>query len=673
MNLIFKVFGGSVLVALLLLGAILIKLKRKQHSREEKINKSLASSGNGKNKLHIFYLIFKKTPFLKRYFEKVLKTTESIYPADQMSVNKKATMLMLNNLLVAIGIFVAVLIMSKGDLLYICMGALAGFVFFDYGITSSLSRMETNLLYQLQDFLSDIRHYYMSSKIIEDAVNDTLDDIPFEVSLHIQKLYNILISPIMQEKVEEYSQTNPNRFFLLLTSICTAVKEYGDTEDENGGSNFLNSIAYLKEEINIEILKRQMISFKFQALSFIALVPVLLLKPIETWNIKNMPDLASFYSGIYGKTIMVALFATSFICYKLVEVLKDSKRGELKRVSIWTRIAKIPVISKFTNKLINRNFTKAMKLNDKQKEIGDMTGPKAFLVESMTIGIISFILVNVMFSSAFQAQKVTMLKNFTGGFDESVIPNEKYLAIMQGTSKDYAEIYKKYNIKEFDEDELTNEIAKNSGVHNKDDARLVAQAVIDEVGKYQKTYYKWWCLLASIIVSILAMFIPYWFMDFRIKVASVNKEDEVNQFQTLILVLMHTDGITLDLILEWMDRFSYSFKSSIDVCIMELESGEKAALEKMKMSETNVSFKRFCDCLLEIDDVGVLAAFDEIASDRAYSLKNREQQNQITTDKKASKAMWISYIALGATFIFYLVGPMLMLSIKMFLAMDFSV
>lgn len=667
------VIGMSVIFgSALVLGIVYLILMLKQRREVDRFNKKITVKGNGKNHLYYFFVFFNKVPILNKYFKKVLKTTESIYPADQMSINKKATQMMLKNLIMSIGIMVGITLIAQGDIFYIGMGVLAAAVLFDYKITSALNKMEFELLKQLQSFLSDIRHYYMQSKIIEDAISDTLDDIPYEISLHIQRLHDIISSPIMEEKVEEYAQSNPNRFFMLLTGICSVIKEHGDTNDI-GSSNFLSSIAYLKEEVNAEILKKQRVEYKFKMLSSLALWAAFFIKPIEMWAIGNMPDLKEFYSGIYGRSIMIGLFILSFICYKLVEILKDSKRGELKRISIWSYISDIPFISRNCNRIINRYYTRAMKLNDDMKEIGDHTGPKAFIVQSVTVALAGFIALNIMFGVAIIGEKVTMLSTFIGNFDSQIVPNQAYLNAMQQTSNDYVKKYKKTRIKNLSEDEMTADIIANSNVKNKDYARLVAQSVIGELTRYRNTYYKWWQLLISIAGGIFVGFIPYAVLKFRIKVASMNKDDEVNQFQTLVLILMNTSGIKVDDILEWMDRFSYSFKASIETCITELESGERRALEKMKMSETFQPFKRFCDCLLEIDSVGVAKAFDEVYSDRAYSLKNREQQNEMITDDRASKAMYISYAPVMTELFLYLIAPMLILAIKMFLAMDLSI
>lgn len=665
-----KIGIGAFISIITVLLIILLILKRKQ-DKEDRINKRMKPKSRTRNYLHIAFLFFIHAPIIRKYFDKVLRTVGSIYPADQMSINKKATRMMLGNIIFAGLIAIVISVFSNGDIFFVAMGILTALVFFDHRVTASLEKMETILLRQLQSFLSDIRHYYMSSKIIEDAVSDTLDDIPFEISLHIQKLYSILTSPIMEEKVEEYAQSNPNRFFMLLTSICSVTKEYGDAE-VNGGSNFLNSLAYLKEEVNTELLKRERNAYEFQALSLMALCPVFFIKAIEAWCKSNMPELETFYAGIYGKAIMIVLFIVAYLCYRVVEILRESKRGELIKTSIWSRIAQIPIVSKLTNKIVNKYYTRAMRLNDQMKEVGDQTGPKAFIVQSFLCGLLGFVLVILMFTTSVVAEKMTMLNRFDGGFDETIVPNSIYLNSMQQTSNEYAKEYKNTKLKDINVEVMAADIRRNSKVTDINNSLLVAQAVYDEVQKYQNTFFQWWYIIISLAAFGLGCMTPWLIMRVKIMVASMNKDDEINQFQTLVLILMHTDGVTIDTILEWMNRFAYSFKASIETCILELESGERAAIEKMKMSETYPPFKRFCDCLLEVDQVGVISAFDEVSSDRAYSLKEREQQNLINTENRASKARLIAYVPLGAEFALYLVGPMLILAVKMFMAMDFS-
>lgn len=632
--------------------------------RNVQINKSQTINKRGKNKFYPFYKLFHNTPGFRKVFDKILKETEMIYPSDAMSVNREATKLTMKALGFALGIALGSILLAKGDLLFSCMGILAGLVCFTYNISSTFEKMEYTLLVQMQDFLSNVRSHYINRGIVEDAVEDTLDEIPYEISLHITKLYDILVSPIMEEKVAEYTASAPNRFFLLLLSICSSIKEYG-------GDKFLDSLSYLKEEINVEVLKKDAIKNAFSALQVICLIVVLFLKPVELWAISNMPELEGFYTSGYGKLLLILIFVVSFVSYFLVDVLKDSKRGSIIKNSIYLKISNLPVITVYYNKMINQNYTKARLLNEKMKEVGDQTGPKAFLVKQSVFALATFLFLNCTFITSTITQKVTMLGNYVAEFDSSIVPNERYMEAMQVEAAECVQRIK--NSKELNKDEITKEIMQTGSIKNEEYAAMVADAAIKEVNAYRNTYFKWYQLLIALGGAIIAFFAPKWFLDFKCKVASMSKEDEVAQFQTLVLILMNVDGMRLDGILEWMERFAYCFKATIEDCIISLESGEKEALETMKASEDNQDFRRFTDCLLSIDETDVKSAFDEIVIDRNYSIRKREQKNAVEIERKSLTARTIAFAPMMLVCVGYLLGPMVIMAIKMLTVMDFNI
>ena len=381
-----------------------------------------------------------------------------------------------------------------------------------------------------------------------------------------------------------------------------------------------------------------------------------------------MPELKTFYSGGYGKLLLILIFIISFVSYFLVDVLKDSRQGALIKNSLFMKLSNIPLISVYFNKMVNQNYTKARLLNEKMKEVGDQTGPK---VKQCVFAVVAFLFLNCTFITSTVAQKVTMLGNYVAEFDSAVIPNERYMDAMQNEAYECVQRIKK--TKELNRDQITRDIMANSTIHNEEYAGMIADEAIREVNEYRNTYYKWYHLLIALGGAIIAFYAPKWFLDFKCKVAGMSKEDEVAQFQTLVLILMHVDGMRLDIILEWMERFAYSFKATIEDCIISLESGEKEALESMKASEDNQDFRRFTDCLLAIDETDVKSAFNEIIIDRNYSIRKREQKNAIEIERKSSTARIISFVPLMLVLVGYLLAPMVIMAVKMLFVMDFNI
>lgn len=634
--------------------------------RTLKINKSDTINKNGRNSLYFLYRFFRICPGIKKVFKRVLDNTESVYPADVMSVNREATKVMLKATGFSIVIGIATVFLSNGDFYYICMGIMASLVIFHNNIAVAFNKRENQLLVQMKDFLAAVRHHYLDNAIVEDAIEDSLDEIPYEIGLHIAKIHEIITSPMVEEKTEEYTSTLSNRFLKLLLSICTSTKEYS-----NGEKSFLDSLSYLKEEINAEILKKEEIRFRFRSLSGIAIAPVFFLKPVETWVKFNMPDAAGFYESMAGKVMMVMIMLIAFASYYMVEVLKESKRGEIVTSNIWLRIASLPKISTLLNKIINKNYTKMLRVNEDMKEIGDQTGPKALLAKQCVFAIATVLLINSSVFVTTVTDKLTMLNRYVAEIDDSIVPNERYRQVMEETSKEYVLKYK--DEKNLSKEALAEEIRSSGAVKNEAYSNMVADEVYSTLQDYKNTYYKWYTLLISLLAGIIAFYVPKLYLTFRCKIAGMSKEEEISQFQTLILVLMNADGMLLETILEWMSQFAYSFKASIDECIYMLESGEKRALEEMQMKEENKSFKRFVDCLLAIDETDIKTAFAEVVIDRDFALKEREANNARDAQKKASVATPIAFMPFILTLVGYLLGPMIILAIKMFMEMNFAV
>ena len=662
----YSVFVYIAIAYIALVTIIFVIYRAIQKRRAEKININKKLNSRGRNKFYFLYRLFKVIPFVNKLFNKVIKNTEAVYPADQMSINKEATKTMMKSVGLSVAAILATILMANGDIWYLLMGIMAAVVLFHSNITSTFQKMEYKLLEQMILFLSVIRFHYRRSYIVEDAVEDTLDEIPYEIGLHISKIHEILVSPIMDEKTEEYTSTAPNRFLLLLLSICVSSKEYG-----NGDDAFLESLSHLKEEINAELLNQRRIKDAFAMLSGICLCVVFLLKPAEAWATSNMPDLIAFYSGIGGKVFMIGIFLLTFVCYYLIEALKETKRGDIVQHSIWLKIASLPHISIVLNKIVNKNYLKARRLNESMKEIGDHTGPKAFLVKQCVFALATFVFFNCTVLVNTVQDKLTMLNEYVAEFDSNIVPNKRYREVMEQTSKEYVELMK--DVKNPNAEQIKQQLVQSGKVRNETYALLVAEEVTRKVNEYHNTYFKWYTLILALAAGWIAFQCPKWYLKFKCNLSAENKEEEIGQFQTLILILMNADGIRMDTILEWLSRFAYSFKATIDDCIIELESGERKALEKMKMSEENQSFQMFVDCLMATDETDIKSAFSELSKDREHMLRDRADRSIRMLDKRSGTAKMLAFIPSMVLLFGYLSGPMVVLALKMFFAMEFNV
>lgn len=340
----------------------------------------------------------------------------------------------------------------------------------------------------------------------------------------------------------------------------------------------------------------------------------------------------------------------------MVMNLKDLSQKEVKEHGLLRWMSNLPVISPFLTKLTNKNFSKAQRVNDKLKLTGEHMGYKQFLLKRILFAIVFFIGFQVIIIAAQEQEKKNILTNYADAFSTSFITDEETKQKMIDT----AEIYLRNKViieNNFDLATVTEDIKVNTAIKKPLLAEMVAQVVVEKVNLYNNVYYRWYFIIIGLGLAVVGYEIPYLLLLYKIKTVQMSMEDEVSQFQTIVIMLMHVEGMSLKVMLEWMERFSYCFKESINTCINELSINQEAALKKLRDSETFYPFKRFVNNFLCVNEQGIVNAFDEIVSDRENEMEERKSNNEKIFKTKASYATMICLIPLGFTIIFYVIYP----------------
>lgn len=644
---------------LVILLALLLMLKKNQ--KEDIVRKKKTSNFNY---LLFLYEFFRDTPVLSKYLNRIKGKVQILYPADSFTVTQITSKILLKGVLCVIGGIVLTLFIGQGDIFFICSGLMVTYIVMNVVVNGSFEKQEDIILEQFADFLSSVRHRYHDAKIVETAIAATIDELPYEISLHIEKIYDIIISPNMKHKIDQYVVTAPNKYILMFLSICSSIKEYGDKTLKDGTSLFLTDLNYLKEEVNMERIARKKNKNAFACLTGIALAPVLAIKPFEAWAVSNMPEIGQFYEGLYGIIGMVAIFVSSFVCYSLIIALKEKEREVEKETDLFARLATIPMLSTYLSKVIAKHYRKYEEYDNDLQSLGNHTGPKAFLLKRIVLMVGCTAISIAILSASTLTQKISYVTSWATSFENVVVQNENYTEVIRDAAKVYANTYIS-TYKPIDEEELADKISKEQGIKTIY-AQTIAQEIIKRNELYKDTYFRWWYLIISFIIGLIAYAAPVLMLKFKKNIINMRKQEEVVQFQSLMLILMHMDGITVAEILEWLERFSYCFKEDIADCRVKLFHGERQALLELKDSQRYELFRDFVENLLSIDKVGVASAFDEIQTDREFYKEDRKEQNERNTEIKSAYAKMISFIPMGCTIALYLIVPIILYAASMF-------
>lgn len=632
----------------------IIKNKKEDTVSKQKVRKKT-------NNLMWVYHLYKNTPFLKRYFVKIRSKVSLMYPADGYSINLMTSRILAKGTLGGIIAVALTLVLSKGNIFYICAGILISYVVITEIVTNSVNALEFMILKQFQDAIQKVRHHYHECKMVDQSILRCIDEVPYEIGLHLQTIYDIITSQNMKYETDKYIDACPDKMMLTFLAICSSIQEAGDGLID-GKSKFLTGLEQLKADVADEILMRKRSKYAFMGLSWISLFPVIAVKPAESWVVTNMEEVKSFYSGIYGIVSMIAIFVLSFIAHALIVSLRDKEREIEKDNDLFAKIADVPVISDFLSKVIRKNFSRYNYYNNEMKGMGDHTGPKAFLLKRVTFAVVTFVATILILFFSGISQKINDLNDFSEAFATSTVPNDEYRENMRSIAKEYTAMSKKDDIKPED---LTLKIMKETGL-KQTYAEQVAELVYSRLSDYYNTYFKWFYILIALALATVGYMVPVWMLKFKHPVINMRKQEEVLQFQSLILILMYMDGINLEEILEWLERFSYCFKEEIATCRMNLNSGQERALSDMQALVQYQPFSNFVDNMKAIDKVGVIDAFDEVKQEREYSRKQKEIEMTESLKEKASKARIASYVPVFATLILCMLVPMSLYAVQMY-------
>lgn len=206
---------------------------------------------------------------------------------------------------------------------------------------------------------------------------------------------------------------------------------------------------------------------------------------------------------------------------------------------------------------------------------------------------------------------------------------------------------------------------KQNGLTDKEKEEIV-NVVAKQVKKYQSSYFKWHHLFAASVLSVIAYFLPLLILLYEKKSLQMDMDDEVIQYKSSIMLLMHFNRMTTEVILESMLLISNIFKKSLQKCVGNLPLDENYAYDELIKDEPFNSFHRLIENLRMVDRVGVKRAFDTVASERKNYQEMRKQENTISVNKRGTMAVFISmlpaYFVIGG----YMIVPFVIAAVQKF-------
>lgn len=610
-------------------------------------------------KLYVFYT---RIPFLKRYLAKLRRRLEIINVENEYLTRKQASEYLTKALLIIIPLTFIIIALTRSNILLMFILLIFEIFITEIIIEGSVDKLDNKILKQQIDFFAEIRHAYHETNMVEEAIYQVAQDDEKEISLQAQKIYEVLVSDDPETELEKYYDTAPNSYLKEFAGISYLTKEFGDRTID-GTSLYLKNVNNITEEMQIEILKRDKLNYVFQSLSIISIAPVLFINILKDWAISQFSFTNSFYNGKWGFVIQTLLLIITAVCFILVRKVKDN--GGIQSITNenpWQKkLYEKPLVKKFVNLFVpkkgTREYRKIVKL---LKDSASKQKMEWLFINRLTMCIIVFATSMFLFEKIHSVAKELVYTDISA--NSSIVGmSESEEAIAKEELKSDNVFLDKYKNKKVTKEQLKIAISNSTAYEDatEDEINEATDRIYTKLQTLNNEYLNVIEIILAIAFAYIGYMAPMWLLYFQARLRQLEMEDEVMQFQTIILMLMKIERVNVEIILEWLERYADIFKEPITRCVNNYEAGAWEALEQLKKDTTFPLFTRIVESLqAAVEKIPIGQAFDELDTERDYYQEKRKQSNERLISRKALIGKVIGFAPMICLFVGYLIVPL---------------
>lgn len=663
---IIGIAGGAFFIILLAYFMLQKKLNKGDMKRIKELR-----AGTRKNNFSLdviyqkAYVFLKSIPITRRYLLKIRRKLEIIYMQDEYQTRREASKIMIRSLALIIPITVLIIILTKSDKLLMVILLLFEAFLIETIITGKIDKLDTKLLKQQIDFFAEMRHAYNEFNMVEEAIYEVSQNDELEVSKQGEKIYEILIADDPETELEKYYDVAPNSYLKEFAGVSYLTKEFGDRTID-GASLYLKNLNNITQEMQLEILKRDKLDYVFQSLSIISIVPVLFLTPLKNWAIGSFSFTSQFYNGKGGLIVEIILLLLTFICYILIRKVKDTGaiKDEAKdQNKVWQmKLYNKPFIKPFVNMFIPskksmqyRKNVKLMKDSATKQKMETVYINRmclcllTFFASLLLVGFIHKVAINYIYTnpvSDYDLMGGLSEKDMQAGMEKRKIYN-KFLDTLKG--------------KKLNQEQVRTVIAKSQEYKNATDKEIdkVSEQIYNELKIINNESFKWFELLMACVFAWMGYQFPIWLLVFQKILRKLEMENEIMQFQTIITMLMKIKRVSVEIILEWLERYSNIFREPITKCVNNYEAGAWEALEELKNDVSFAQLIRLVESMqAAVEKIPIEKAFEELDNERDYYQAKREESNNRLISRKGLIGKVVGFAPMICVFVGYLIVPL---------------
>lgn len=516
---------------------------------------------------------------------------------------------------------------------------------------------DTNLLSALMAFNTDLQQNFSMSKDVDIALDETNE----ECDIYIMKAHSQRIQDAIKDEftMDDFHAKCTNEFLQLLGLRCYLTKEFGDAPTKDNPSAFIEGITFINEDIQRELYKRTELKYWLKRLPIGSIIPLLFMPPYEKWIDKTLPIANTFYgtsSGFISKIIITVITIIIFYILKLL----SSPHVVIPRSTWEEKLLNIKFVRQIVVFFLPKKDSKKYLYYKNLINKSNIPTRVEWIYLRKILAFISTLIISICLCfSIHNLNYKNILNNNSPMFNKDIVS-------IKDKQIDSVDIEKDL-ILSIDKKKIPNDIdsvktyLKNLGLNDRQ-IDSISKKVILKTNSLSEEHVSLYELALCLGLSFLASELPVLLFLLYANVKKFDMQREINLCETVVLNLMNYDECNVELILEYLSKFSDIFKNPIDRAINKLQKGNHDVLSDL-IDEVNYKpFTKIIKYLMKADDIPIVEAFAPLVNDRHYYASERKESDKKIIYQRVAAGRGLYFVSILLVVICYISFPLLIVS-----------
>lgn len=439
------------LVIVLLVVAVYLVYSTISKQRNKYAGESIFLANKGKakfNRILLLYNTLDNLPPTKKYLNRLRREFEMVAPGDERFAKERATWITLFTW--GGGALATILVLLLKPTLYMFFIVMfTVYIVSQEAVNTIVEKNEMTLMTQFLQFLSRFRYHYLIDNTVDDAIMDSIAEVPHLMQLHAKLILSVLQSDSQKidEELLRYKNAISNLYLKQFLAICVTTMQNGD-QKVDGQSLCLTNVKDLRVDVEIEIRKRKDIKAGFGGAVILVAVPVYTLQAISNWGVSTISSLQSFYYGTMGSVMMMGAFVVTIATYAKINQMRETHHQQASEHYVLRAVCEWKLVKKFTTNYWNVNYGKKLRLEKLLKRTGSNLHAEQFLVQSILCGFAAFFAALVILLASNVSTRDYINTDYSSIASEATSGTEEQLIIVMMLTKYYYDFYRDQDILE---------------------------------------------------------------------------------------------------------------------------------------------------------------------------------------------------------------------------------